>query len=115
MKWVRKIIAEECAKVISEFKSVEGKLAQDRNALVSSISVHVKDCTNFIEKEASKIFTEFEGKVRSDVAEVLAEKQKLIVELEEKLKSLEETLGKLSHWRADDSTVQTDKTLQKVK
>ncbi len=119
MKWLRKIIAEEVAKV-------EGRLNAERVLMTSYISTHTKTATNNLEVEVIKLLSGveqqiadslrvFEAKVVHEAAVVMADKNELIKDLHQKLSAAQDAAAKITHWKADSETVAADHSLKLVK
>lgn len=105
---LRRIIAEEV-------RAVDVTLNNERDKIISAISIHAKSTTNGIEREFAVLLAEFEGKLRADAASIIAEKNQLISELTAKIADMQQTLTKFTTWKADESTVAADHELRKVR
>ena len=118
-KWLRRIVTEEVEKIelstAAHVHLVNALLEDEKNKLVSAISIHAKSTLNNVEAESIKLFNDFEQKLVAEAALVVAEKNKLIQELHEKVADLEATARKITHWKADTDTVATDHSLKVVK
>lgn len=123
MKWLRKIIADEVAKV-------EGRLKAEREEVASYISVHAKSATNILELEVVNTLHDiekflqrqieisvqnFKETVVHEASEIISDKNKALQDAHEKLQAAHVALAKVSHWKADNVTVEADHSLKLVK
>jgi hypothetical protein len=111
--WLRKIFADEYAKVTRTIEGIETSLEHERQATHSFISAHIQAGLNEFNAEAKRLLQDFEQKLVAEASLVVAEKNELIKELHEKVKSLEHTASKITHWKSD--TVETDNKLKVTK
>lgn len=117
--WLRRIVADEVAKI-------KGDVEAERSKLASFISIHTKSATNSVEAELASLINQFkieiadslhnfDEKIVHEASVVIADKNKLLTDLHEKLAAALEASRAITHWRAEPTTLQADQDLQKVK
>ena len=120
--WFTGLIAAEVAKLETSLKGERIALLDTQKALETRLFAYVlgsekrfERIAQGLEERSQELLKDFEEKLIAEASVVVGEKNQLIAELHTKIASLEQTARKITHWKADSSTVEADHSLKVVK
>ena len=110
--WFTGLIAAEVAKLDTSLQNERAALIRylcDENEKLAKLTT---DAAKRLEARSQELLKDFEEKLIAEASVVVGEKNQLIAELHTKIASLEQTARKITHWKADSSTVEADHSLK---
>jgi len=113
--WFTGMVAAEVAKLETSLNAERDAVRHGVFGVVIAAEKRLEASAEKLEARSQELLKEFEQKLIAEASVVVGEKNKLIAELHTKIADLEQTARKITHWKADSSTVEADHSLKVVK